>query len=157
MFSEALSIIVSDCKPPKCSSGGEWTFFLKWYIQSMEYCQQLQGTDYQTNNLIKKWTEELNDIFPKKTYKRPISIWKRAQQSLEKCKSKPQAITSHLQGGSTPKRQEITSEGEDAEEGEPWCTAGGHGNWCSHYGKPWSSLKILKVELLQDPASYFWE
>ena len=34
--------------------------------------------------------------------------------------------------------------GEDADEGEPFCTAGGNANWCSHSGKQYggSSKKI---------------
>ena len=33
------------------------------------------------------------------------------------------------------KRKEITSVGEDMEEGEPSCNAGWNINWCNHFGK----------------------
>lgn len=32
----------------------------------------------------------------------------------------------------SPESQQGTSAGEDAEEGEPWCTAGGSGHWRGH-------------------------
>ena len=38
-----------------------------------------------------------------------------------------------------PKRQEITSACEDVEKKEPSCTVGRSINWCSHYGKQYSS------------------
>ena len=46
-----------------------------------------------------------------------------------------------------PKRQELTSAGEDVEKNEPLCTVGMNVNWCNQYGKRWRFLKTLKIEL----------
>ena len=50
------------------------------------------------------------------------------------------------------KRKEINA-GKDVEKREPLCTVGGNVPWYSHYGKKFGvSSKILKIELLYDPA-----
>ena len=49
--------------------------------------------------------------------------------------------------------EQITSVGKDVEKGESFCTVGGNGDWCNHYGKTvWRFLKKLKIELPHDPT-----
>ena len=39
------------------------------------------------------------------------------------------------------------------DKGEPFCTAGGHADWCSHCGKQYGDIwKKLKMDLTLDPA-----
>ena len=45
------------------------------------------------------------------------------------------SITSHLSGWPESTTQETTGVGEEADKGEPSCTAGGNANWRSHSGK----------------------
>ena len=45
-----------------------------------------------------------------------------------------------------------TYAGEDVKKKEPWCTAAGNADWCSHCGKLWSFLKKLKILLPFDPV-----
>ena len=63
-------------------------------------------------------------------------------------------MASYLSESLVPKRQKITSVGEDVEKMEPSCTVGGHAHWCSHYRKRTvrKFLKKLKIEILYDPA-----
>ena len=43
--------------------------------------------------------------------------------------------------------RQTTSAGEVVGKRKPFCTVGGHADWCSHGGKQYSYLKQLKVEL----------
>ena len=46
----------------------------------------------------------------------------------------------------------MTGVGEHAEKEERSSTAGRNANWCSHSGKVWSFLRMVKTELPYDPA-----
>ena len=59
---------------------------------------------------------------------------------IREMQSKPQwNITSYLLEQLLPKRQEVTSIGEDIEEFKPLRAAGTNVNWYSHYGKQYGS------------------
>ena len=75
------------------------------------------------------------DSSAKRTYRWSTDLWKDAQRhwSSEKCKLK-RDIISHLSEWPSSINQQ-TSDSEDVEKGEPFCTVGGDADWCSHCGK----------------------
>ena len=95
---------------------------LKWCYWQGVNIQNIQ-TAYiliieKTKSPIKKWVEDLIDIFPKKTYRCPTGPWKDIQhcQLLLKCKSKPQwGIISYLSKWLSSKSLQIINAGEGAE------------------------------------------
>ena len=86
---------------------------------------------------MKKWTEDMNRHFSKKTSRWLTDAQKDAQHhsSSEKYKLKPWGdSTSHLSEWPKLTTQEKTTVGED-EKGKCSYTVGGNVNWCSHSGK----------------------
>ena len=85
-------------------------------------------------------SEDLNNIFPKKTYRRPKSTWKDAQligKSKLEC-----GITFHLSEWPSSKSLETIKAGEGMEKREPSYIVGGNVNWYSNYEKQYEgSLK----------------
>ena len=69
-----------------------------WPRINLQNIQAAHKAQYQKNDPIKKWEEDLNRDFSKKTHRRLTNTWKDVQHHslLEKCKSKTQwDIISH--------------------------------------------------------------
>ena len=101
----------------------------------------------------------MNKHFFKGDIRKTTDTWKDAQHhsSSGKCKLKLQwGIPSHLPEWLKSTTQETTRVGKDVEKKEPSCTMGGKADWCSHCGKKWRFLKILKIELPVSQQSHCW-
>jgi len=104
---------------------------------------------------IKKFEEGLNRHFCKKTYRWLQTHEKNAQRCslLEKCKSKPQDITSHRSEWPSSKSLQTVNTGEGGEKRECSCSVGGNVNWYNYYGRQHGdSLKKLGIKPPYDPA-----
>ena len=115
--------------------------------------QHIHTTQYQKNNPIRKWAEDLNRHLSREDIQTTNRhTHKNAQHCylLEKCKLKPQwDITLHLSESKSTNNKCWRGCG------EKWTpyTVGGNVNWCSHCRKEYGgSSKKLKIELPYDPA-----
>ena len=97
------------------------------------------------NSTAKKPTTQLKngqktwaDIFPRKMYRWPTSIWKNVQHPwlLEKCKPKlPGDTTSHQSEWPSLRSPQITNAEGGVEKRESSSTVGGNVSWYNHYGE----------------------
>ena len=116
-----------------------------WQRINLQNIRAAHTTQYQKNNLIKKWEKDLNTYFLKEDIQWLTNTWKDALHCslLEKCKSKLQwDITSYQSEWPSSKSLQTINAGEGVEKRECFCTVNGNVNWFSHYGRQYGdSLK----------------
>ena len=118
----------------------EWDKIIANETTDKEFISKIykQLNSRKMKNPIKKWVEDLNRQFSKKTYRWPMNTWKDAQHDslLKKCKSKLLwGIISCWSEWLPSKSLQTINAGESVEKREPSHTVGGNSNWYSPYGE----------------------
>ena len=114
-------------------NGKNFCNLLIWQRANIQNLQRTKADlqEKKQTNSFKSGRRTRTDTFQKKTYMRPINIWKNTHHywSLEKCKSKPHwdTISRQLEWRSL-KNLETTDAGDDVEKKEHFYSVGGSAN-----------------------------